>query len=83
MALFGSIQQIEDQMKITQKIHNVQTNEIEIIERDMTAEEIAEYEKAQLEAAEIAAKEAEAAAAKVALLAKLGITEDEAKLLLS
>ena len=50
---------------------------------DLSAEEIAAYEKAQIEAAERAAKEAEAVAAKAALLAKLGITEEEAKLLLS
>ena len=51
--------------------------------RDYTSDEIAEVEKAQTKAAEIAAKAAEAAAAKAALLAKLGLTEEEAKLLLS
>lgn len=61
--------------------HNVTTGEI--IEREMNAEELK-----QLEAdakAEAAQKEDEAvkAAEKAALLAKLGITEDEAKLLLS
>ncbi len=53
----------------------------------LTAEEIAEREAAAAAwAEEEAAKEAEAvakAAAKADLLAKLGITEDEAKLLLS
>ena len=53
----------------------------------LTAEEIAEREAAAAAWAEAeAAKEAEAvakAAAKAELLAKLGITEDEAKLLLS
>lgn len=53
----------------------------------LTAEEIAEREAAAAAWAEAeAAKEAEAvakAAAKADLLAKLGITEDEAKLLLS
>lgn len=53
----------------------------------LTAEEIAEREVAAAAWAEAeAAKEAEAvakAAAKADLLAKLGITEDEAKLLLS
>ena len=54
--------------------HNVETNEI--IEREMTQEEIANIE--------IAAVEAEAkVAVKQAILNKLGITEDEAKLLLS
>ena len=51
--------------------------------RDYTPEEIAEVEKAQAEAAEVTAKQAETAAAKTALLEKLGITEEEAKLLLS
>ena len=59
----------------------------EVIERPLTAEEIAASEAAQAEAA-AAAHEAEVKAAadaeaKAALLAKLGITEDEAKLLLA
>jgi len=53
----------------------------------LTAEEIAELEAAaaQAEVDRVAAeqKAAEDAAAKATLLAKLGITEDEAKLLLS
>lgn len=65
----------------TIKIHNVETGEI--IERDMNAEELAQYEANQ--AAVTTRTEAEAAKEheKSALLAKLGITEDEAKLLLS
>lgn len=70
-------------MKTTEKIFDVSTGETTIIERDLTPDEIAAHKKAQAEAAERAAKAAEAAAAKAALLAKLGITEDEAKLLLS
>lgn len=63
------------------KIHNVSTGEV--IEREMNAEELAQLEidKAQAEI-EIAAK-AQKAADKAALLTKLGITDDEAKLLLS
>jgi hypothetical protein len=63
------------------KIHNVETGEI--AEREVTAEELAQWEtdKAADEAKAKAA--AEVAAAKTALLEKLGITEDEAKLLLS
>jgi FMN-dependent NADH-azoreductase len=62
-------------------IHNVETGEI--IEREMNAEELA-----QLEARKIAwAKEQKAleakAEARAQLFNKLGITEDEAKLLLS
>lgn len=58
----------------------------EVIERPLTADEIAANEAAaaQAEADRLAAQaEAEAKAeAKAALLEKLGITEDEAKLLL-
>lgn len=58
-----------------------------VTERPLTAEEIAANEAAAAAAA-AAAHEAEVAAAavaeaKAALLAKLGITEDEAKLLLA
>jgi len=67
--------------KPTIRIHNLETNEV--IDREMTDAEFAKYEadrlseneKAELRAAKIAEKEA--------LLARLGITEDEAKLLLS
>ena len=65
-------------MKIT--IHNVETGEI--IEREMNAEELSQWEAIQAtadaEVAEAAAKEA----ARQALLDKLGITAEEAKLLL-
>lgn len=54
----------------------------EIVEREMTDEELAQsiLDKAKIEAE--AAEEATKAAEKAALLAKLGITADEAKLLL-
>ena len=62
-------------------IHNAQTNEI--IEREMNAEEFAQWQKDQ--AIIVAINEAEIAKAKAkeALLNRLGITADEAKLLLS
>jgi len=59
----------------------------EVVEHPLTAEELAQREADQQAFAaaehekEVAA--AEAAEAKAALLAKLGITEDEAKLLLA
>lgn len=64
----------------TIKIHNTETDEI--IEREMNAEELAWFEavNAPYEPTE---QEAKAAADKAALLAKLGISADEAKLLLS
>jgi hypothetical protein len=63
------------------QIHNAETGEIII--RDMNAEELAVHAK---EAAEFEAMQAEIAnkaSAKAALLTRLGITEDEAKLLLA
>ena len=65
--------------------HNVSTGEITEIE--LSAKEIKDLEKLQAEALKLEAKErteAEAeATAKAALLAQLGITEEQAKLLLS
>lgn len=63
------------------KIHNAETGEV--IVRDMNAEELAVHNK---EAAEFQAMQAEIAnkaATKAALLERLGITAEEAKLLLS
>ena len=69
-------------MKITEKEFNVITGETTIIERDETA---AEQSAREAREAEIAVAQAEAAAkatARQALLTKLGITADEAQLLL-
>lgn len=64
--------------------HNVETGEITEIE--LTAKEVKEIEKAQAEAAKIQAAyetaKAEQAAEKAALLARLGLTEDELKTIL-
>lgn len=65
----------------TIKIHNAETGEV--IEREMTADEFAQYEADKLEAQQELLAAQERAAAKAALLEKLGITQDEAKLLLS
>jgi hypothetical protein len=62
-------------------IHNAETNEV--IEREMNAEELAQWEAAKADQAAREAAEAQKAAEKAALLTKLGITADEAKLLLS
>jgi len=64
----------------TIRIHNVETNEV--IDRQMTD---AEFEKYTADKAEYAAEKLQKeqrAADKAALLVKLGITADEAKLLL-
>lgn len=66
---------------LTIRIHNTETGEV--IDRDMTADELADYQ-AQQEIDE--AKEAERVAKKAAkaeLLERLGITAEEAKLLLA
>jgi hypothetical protein len=65
----------------TIKIHNVETGEV--IEREMNAEELKQHETDLLAAQSRAEAEATKAAEKAALLAQLGITEDQAKLLLS
>jgi hypothetical protein len=62
------------------RIHNVETNEI--IDREMNDQEFAAFEAEQAANA-IAKAEAEAkATAKAALLTRLGITAEEAQLLL-
>jgi hypothetical protein len=65
----------------TIKIHNVETGEV--IERELNAEELAQLAVDQAKAEQELEAKAAKAAEKAALLAKLGITEDEAKLLLS
>ncbi len=63
------------------RIHNTETDEV--IDREMNDDEFAQYEAeiAAQAAAEVAA--AQKAADKAALLAQLGITEEQAALLLS
>jgi hypothetical protein len=62
------------------RIHNQETNEV--IDREMTAEELAQWEAQQAEhAARQEAKAAKAAERQV-ILDRLGLTADEAQLLL-
>jgi hypothetical protein len=63
------------------KIHNVETGEI--LEREMNADELLQREADEIAQAEAKAKAEFDKTAKAALLEKLGITQDEAKLLLS
>ena len=63
------------------KIHNATTGEI--IERELNAEELAQLEIDKAIGAARKAAEEQAATDKAELLAKLGITANEAKLLLS
>ena len=63
------------------RIHDLSTDEI--VDREMNDAEFAQWQADQAAYAAQAAAEAAKAAEKEALLAKLGITADEAKLLLS
>lgn len=62
------------------RIHNADTNEV--IDREMTDSEFAQYEIDQEKAMQENAEQAARTAAKDALLERLGITADEAALLL-
>ena len=66
--------------KPTIRIHNAETDEI--IDREMTDAEFAKYEAEQAKYAAEATEAATKAAQRQALLTRLGITEDEARLLL-
>ena len=67
--------------KPTIKIHDCSTDEV--IVRELNDEEYAQYQIDVAAAEAKVAAKAEVEAKKAALLAKLGITADEAKLLLS
>jgi hypothetical protein len=62
------------------RVHNLETGEI--TDREMTADELAQREADYAAQAVAATEAAVKAEAKAALLDKLGITADEAKLLL-
>jgi hypothetical protein len=62
------------------RIHDLSTDEV--IDREMNDAEFAQHEADQAAQTEQAAAEAAKAAEKAALLTRLGITADEAKLLL-
>jgi hypothetical protein len=61
--------------------HNIANGEI--VERDMTADELAQWEADKLQVESQKAAEATKAAEKAAVLAKLGLTADEVAALLS
>ena len=63
------------------RIHNAETDEV--IDRPMTAEEFAEFNELIANAKKTEEEAAAKQASKEALLEKLGITTDEAALLLS
>ena len=63
------------------KIHNVETDEV--IEREMNAEELAQWEADKTISVQRKAEAQAKAQAKAEVLERLGITADEAKLLLA
>jgi hypothetical protein len=63
------------------RIHNSQTDEV--IDREMTDEEFAEYQAEQVERASKQAEAEAKATARAAILDRLGLTAEEAALLLS
>jgi hypothetical protein len=71
---------IEEIIKPTIRIHNVETGEI--LDREMTDAEFAQFEKDQKTQTEAEAAKAKAEADKAAVLARLGLTEDELKTIL-
>ena len=66
--------------KPTIRIHNIETNEV--LDREMTDAEFAAFEADQAKNAAEAEAEAAKAAQRQALLTRLGITEEEARILL-
>jgi hypothetical protein len=69
-------------MKITEKIYDITTGEETIVERDETAAETKERLDRAKADSDFAAAETQKAADRAALLTQLGITEEQAKLLL-
>lgn len=67
--------------KLIIAIHNAETDEF--IEREMNEAELANYEAAKVADVLLQNEAKEKAKSKAELLAKLGISDDEAKLLLS
>jgi hypothetical protein len=69
-------------MKITERIFDAQTGETVDIERELTKDELAYRAESEAKIQALINFEAEKAANKAALLKRLGITADEAALLL-
>ena len=69
-------------MKIIEKDFNIQTGEETITEREETAQEKAKREAWELEVAQIQAEAEAKAAQRQVILDRLGLTADEAQLLL-
>jgi hypothetical protein len=70
-------------MKHIERIVNLTTGQTTDIERDLTQDEINKSEALAINLQQTFDQEADKATQKAVLLSKLGITEDEARLLLS
>lgn len=70
-------------MKITETIFDVITQKTTILEREMTAEEVAERDAAAAEQAQQEAEKATKETARQVVLSKLGLTAEEVETLLS
>jgi hypothetical protein len=71
-----------ENLKMTRPIHRIYQADGSFIDRPYTDEEMVQLEKDKLEIEKLRQNEAEAQSKRQALLDKLGITEDEARLLL-
>lgn len=72
----------QDKMKIIERTHNVVTGEITDIEREETKEETKARLDAEKATKAYAEAKTQAEADKAAILARLGLTEDELKTIL-
>ena len=70
-------------MRYVEKIFDVKTNEETIIERDFTSEELIQIQEIQSKAEAERIESEKRSLARQAILDRLGLTEEEAKLLLS
>ena len=72
-----------NKMRYVEKIFDVKTNEETIIERDFTSEELIQIQEIQSKAEAERIESEKRSLARQAILDRLGLTEEEAKLLLS
>lgn len=69
-------------MKHIETIFDASTGETKVVERDFTAEELVEIENEKIKAQKIKEELEKRNAARQAILDRLGLTEEEARLLL-
>ena len=69
-------------MKIIERIHNIETGETVDIERELTKSELADHKESEAKIKAMIDEQTAKAQSKAALLERLGITAEEAALLL-